>query len=162
MQYTPRTLIRHLLILALLIAVTVRLAPDWLNWVSSRLLFLCILFALAIVIGFAAHWLTTRRMIARQMLRLYAAWRGDARAIRPPLPAFLRPLKLWGACSRCVSWWCGGFAGFFAAMINGFTGESTWLSWLFYAAVSAEVAAAIAIAAFLFDRTALPEAKSVD
>ena len=142
MQYTHRTVFRHLIVFGLVAyIITSRQASmeTALNWYRFHWLFFSTLFLFSLVFGWFADNLVRARIPADWICR--------------PQPSFLRDLACkWAGCSRCVSYWTAGLVGFGYSFVLGpaTTGNNPWIAGLVFGLMSASLAAAAAVAHYLW------------
>lgn len=158
MDYTPRTLIRHTALFALLFSLPAWSNPAWPAWFATHAGFLAALIGLAVALGLAADQLARRAILSRAWLRLVARLlRRPALLRRSAKPKTEAPravewIYLWSACSRCIAYWSGFALGFtFAwALWPWNAGWTAWLPRVYFGLLTASAASSLAIAAFFY------------
>ena len=157
MDYTPRTLLRHLLATLLLTAIPLRLAEDWRLWLQRNAALLLLLFAGALFVGLLSDRLAESKALTRCLLRWLAGRRGQPRLLRRlhrdrgELRGGWRLAYLWASCSRCLAWWLGGLCGALLGLGFALTWqrEQVWIMSLFYGLLASSLASLCAVTAFL-------------
>jgi hypothetical protein len=158
MDYTPRTLIRHLALFALLMSVPAWSNPAWLLWFANHIGFYAVLLPLAVGAGLVADWLAREGILGRAWLRLVARLLRRPTLLRRAANATVatpRPINwvyLWAACSRCIAYWSAFALGFALAwaLWPWNAGWTMWLPRVYFGLVSASAASSVAVGAFLF------------
>lgn len=158
MDYTPRTLIRHAALFALLFSVPAWSNPAWPDWFMTHAGFLAPLLALAAALGLAADQLARRAILSRAWLHSVARLLRRPAMLRraaKPMPAAPRPVEwiyLWSACSRCIAYWSGLALGctFAWALWPWNAGWTAWLPRIYFGLLAASAASSLAIAAYLY------------
>lgn len=159
MDYTPRTLIRHAALFALLLSVPAWSNPAWTDWFVTHAAFFAPLLGLAAALGLVANQLARRAILSRAWLRLVARLlRRPAllrRAAKPETkaPRLVEWVYLWSSCSRCIAYWSGLALGFTFAWVlwPWNAGWTAWLPRVYFGLLAASAASSFAIAAFLYE-----------
>lgn len=167
MELTKRTLIRHLLVAALLVSMLpIALgtqgitARALLQWARLHLGFHLSLLATALVSGLLAETLVRRHRIRLFFVGVLARSRPRAafRDFRRERGGRgLRLLLLWGGCSRCVAYWVGGLS---VTALSGFYWGSRVPVLVYFGLLGAALSAATATAAYLHYRLAISQSES--
>jgi hypothetical protein len=158
MDYSPRTLVRHAALFALLAAVPAWSNPAWPDWFATHAGFYALLLALAAGAGLAADWLARRRLLSRAWLRLVGRLlrrpallrRAAKAAVATPRP--VEWIYLWAACSRCIAYWSAFAMGFALAwaLWPWNAGWNMWLPRVYFGLLAASAASSLAVGAFLY------------
>lgn len=156
MQINHRTLLAHLAVFVLLIAVlfAIRDAAEIFRWMIRNAVILGFWTVVVIALGVMADRFARHRTLQKIQLalisrmdgtdprRLYRNFKKNGKGIR------CRVLFLWAGCSRCLAWWSGAVASF---LIHVFYWPR-WFGALYFAALGASLGAAIAVLLYLARR----------
>lgn len=153
MRISHRTLLTHIAVFGLLIAVlfVIRDSQEVIHWAIRNGVilggWLVVIVALGILSDRLARYRTLQklqlglvgRMDGHDPLHVYRKFRKSGGGIR------CRLLFLWAGCSRCIAWWSGAVLSF---LIHVFYWP-LWFGALYFSALGAALAAAIAVLFYL-------------
>lgn len=153
MQITQRTFFRHLLIFILLILLLFSIKKPWqiVQWFHIHFIVLISTAIASILIGFNSISLVQQRIPLKILILFLSLIRNERPYIvysklkRTKMPWMIDLYLKWGSCSRCISWWLGGF---FSFLLHFIYWESLYPA-LYFGAVGASLSAAVGVLRYL-------------
>lgn len=162
MEYSHRTIIRHLGVATALLSLPFFLGStgEVMVWFQNKWLFFGILLSAACSIGYLADRLVRMQWIAAWILKFMRKIPFSEPALDPEqFQKIIKSLSytenliyLWGSCSRCVAYWGTGFLIFFIFLFIWPLYDSTLayiVVLIYFSILAASLASAIAVFIFL-------------
>lgn len=164
MDYSHRTVIRHLAVAAALLSLPFFLGPSgeaWV-WLKEHALYFGLVLACATLVGLGADLLVRRHILARWILILagqapaaltdLTSDPGALQSHAKKLGYSARLFLLWGSCSRCVAYWISGALTALTFYWIWPYGDSDWsylLVLLYFSMLAASLAAGLVVILYL-------------